>query len=199
MVSGQYLDAAAGGIESASVAGRVDADGDVPSRCEGYEVRVEEPLRVAARAVQERDEGTGGRGRGSVRAVVILSVDDDDGHGVFGSVRGLGREHQAFDDDVSGSALGGKAVIGEEVERDAGASPRERVAKATSDRLGIRVRGRHGRRARRRGRRRNGRRAGSRTRRRATIERDVRRARGRGHVTDARAGTTRPRARDVGF
>ena len=169
-------------------------------------MRVEETLRVAARAVQERDEGTGRGGRGGglgliqPRAVVILAVDDDDGHGVFGSVRGLGGEHQAFDDDVSGSAFGREAVVGEEVERDAGASPRERVAKATSDRLGIRVKGRHGRRARRRGRRRTGRRADSRTRRRATEECDVRRACRRGHGTDARAREPpSPRARAFGF
>ena len=71
-------------------------------------MRVEEPLRVAARAVQERDEGTGGRGRGSVRAVVILSVDDDDGHGVFGSVRGSGASIRRSTTMFPGRRSGGR-------------------------------------------------------------------------------------------
>ena len=129
----------------------VDADGDVPALGERDEVGVEEALRVAPRAVQERDDGA----RARSILFVTLAMDEDDGDGVFAPVPGLGREHHALDDDAVRATLRGEAVLARDSGRGRpGAAARQRVDEtSTQRRRGLVVRdGRHHRGARGRAR-----------------------------------------------
>ena len=177
------------GIQPAAVARRVHSQRAVPALRERHEVGFEEPLGIAAGAVHEAYQ----RARAVAAPRDCTAVHEDDGHGVLVALVRLGREHQALHDDPAGPALGREAVLPHEARRGAGAAASQRGAQQTAGLLvgvrspatgghggGFRASGRDPRRPRTQPACRG-------TRARDATRRDVRRTRGRRHVSGALA------------